>query len=125
MLRNEWKFNRTAVELAEAAKAKNAHHLERMAWWEDQKAKTMAEVKESGIEVSESLATQYSNTSAMGGPQVMVRNDLQKKPSECHTKIQEHDKKAREYDGWAQVMTAAVPATYDLNNDDWLYFFGQ
>lgn len=129
MQRNEWAFDYIASKLAEAAATKREHHKQRLAWWNEQKDAVMAEVKESGIEVCESLALAYSNTSAgigqqVIGPQVMVRNDLQRKLTECHGKLKEHDAKAREYDGWHQVLTANPEARLKLHHDDWLYFFG-
>ena len=125
MQRNEWSFEYTASALAVAAKIKADHHRERLTWWEGQKAEVMAEVKESGIEVSESLANQYSNTTAMNGPQVMVRTDLQRKLTECHTKLKSHDSRIQEYDGWVQVLNANPESRLKLHQDDWLYFFGK
>lgn len=84
----------------------------------------MTEVRESGIEVSESLAIAYK-TSADFGPQVMVRNDLQQKLTECHNKIKAHTAQAREYDGWVQVLESSPgDSEFSLAQDDWLYFFG-
>lgn len=110
MKRDEWAFSYSASELASAAAKKREHHKGRAAWWEDQKAAVMQEVKDSGIEVSESLAT-------------MVRTDLQRKLSECHMKINEHVEKAALYDGWAQVLNKNSSATLPLHSDDWLFFF--
>src|SRR5580692_4016514 len=100
MLRDEWGFDFTAARLAKAAATKKIHHEDRLKFWQDAKTKVMAEVRDSGIEVNESLANSYSNKSAGFGPQVMVRNDLQTKLTECHSKLQEHAAKVREYDGW-------------------------
>ena len=61
----------------------------------------------------------------MAGPQVMVRGDLQKKLSECHTKSQSHQQAADEYDGWVQVLSANQEARLKLTQADWLYFFGK
>jgi hypothetical protein len=124
MNRHEWIFKYTASKLATAAETKCNHHKERLAWWKQQKEAVMVEVKESGIEVNESLAAAYTKNTGMG-PQVMVRNDLQQKLTECHMKLKEHDQKASEYDGWVQVLTANPEAQLELHHDDWLYFFAR
>lgn len=124
MHRNEWIFKYTASKLAAAAEAKCNHHRDRLTWWRGQKEVVMAEVKESGIEVSESIAAAYTKNTGMG-PQVMVRNDLQQKLTECHMKLKEHDQKVSEYDGWVQVLTANPEAQLELHHDDWLYFFAR
>lgn len=123
MLRDKWEFEFAASKLCDAAKAKMNHHSERLKFWEDAKAKVMAEVKESGIEVSESQAgSSYSNANRI--PEVMVRNDLQKGLTECHQKIQEHNKMVREYEGWVRVFLANPDLRHKLHADDYLYFFG-
>lgn len=124
MLRDKWDFEFTASKLAEAATSKKSFHESRLEFWTKAKAKVMDEVKESGIEVSESEAG--SNYSKSGfAPQVMVRNDLQKRLTECHNKIQEHHNKINEYGGWIQVLTANAESRLKLNSDDYLYFFGK
>lgn len=123
-LRDRWEFEFTASKLAEGATAKKSHHEDRLKFWEESKAKVMADVKEGGIEVNESMANQYSNKSASFEPQVMVRNDLQTRLTECHRKLQEHSGKVREYDGWIQVLKGNPESRMKLNSDDYLYFFG-
>ena len=125
MLRDRWNFKFSTKKLAEAAARKRTHHKTRMKFWEDAKAKVLAEVKESGIEVSESEAgASYANTQRSFGPQVMVRNDLQKRLSECHGKILEHAAKVTEYAGWVEVLEGNQETQLDLHADDYLYFFG-
>jgi hypothetical protein len=123
--RHEWQFEFTAKKLAEAAAKKKAHHQSRLKWWEEAKAQVMTEVKDSGIEVSTSVADRYSNKSPNFGPQVMVRADLQQKLSECHQKIQEHYGKVQEFEGWIQVLNGNAEARLPLNSDDYLFFFSE
>ena len=68
MLRNAWGFEFTASALATAATEKKAHHEDRVKFWETAKEAVMKEVRETGIEVNESLAASYSNKSAGFGP---------------------------------------------------------
>jgi hypothetical protein len=127
--RDEWEFEYTASKLAEGATAQKAHRLSRVEWWKQKKAEVMAEVKESGLEISESIAAQSNySTSALGGgrgPQISVRADLQQKLGECQSKIAGHTQAAAEYDGWVQVLSANPEARLKLTQADWLYFFGK
>lgn len=128
MNRSEWEFEYTASKVADGAESQKAHRLSRVAAWTEAKAKVMAEVKESGIEVSESLAADmksYSNTTQSYGPKVMVRADLQAKLTEAHQKIATHTQAAAEYDGWVQVLRANPEQRLKLTQADWLYFFGK
>lgn len=123
MQRDQWAFMFTAEKVADGAAKKHKYHTERLKFWEDARAKVMADVRETGIEVSESEAgTNYSNRYAP--PQVMVRNDLQKRLTECHLKIQEHSAKIHEYAGWVEVLKGNPTATLSLHADDYLFFFG-
>jgi hypothetical protein len=125
MQRDEWVFLYTANKLADAAEKQRDFRKSRIEWWEGQKAAVMAEVKETGIEVNESLGSLTSNTSYGHAPQVMVRADLQTKLTECHRKILEHTNRHKEYEGWVQVLRANPETQLSLHHDDWLYFFGR
>jgi hypothetical protein len=126
--RGEWEFDYTASKLAEGAKAQMAFRSGRAKWWSEKKADVMAEVKDSGVEVTESVAasiSNYASTTAGFGPQVTIRQDLVKKLAECHAKIEGHQRAAAEYDGWVQVLEANPEARLKLTQSDWLYFFGK
>lgn len=123
MQRDEWIFEYCASDLAKAAAHKREHHKARLAWRESKKADVMAEVRESGIEVSESLADSHLSARHNMGPQVMVRNDLQRMLTECHARISKHDSLIRDYHGWHQVLSGNPKARLKLHHDDWLFFF--
>jgi hypothetical protein len=125
--RSEWEFEYTARNLADGAKDQKAFRLGRAQWWTEAKAKVMDEIKSTGLEVNESVAasiSNYANTS-MNAPQVSIRADLQKKLTECHSKIQAHTQAADEYEGWIQVLSANPESRLKLTQADWLYFFGK
>lgn len=124
MKRYQWSFGYTAVKLADAARAKKDEHGGKKAWWEAKKAEVMARVRESGIEVRDSVAATYSNTKGGCGPQIEVDAGMQRDLSECQAKILEHDKLVHEYDGWVQVLAANPETILDLDHQDYLYFFG-
>ncbi|MDI4633336.1 hypothetical protein J7U46_09780 [Pelomonas sp. V22] len=126
-IRDEWKFTYTASKLAEGARAQKAFRESRAAWWTEQKAKVMTEIRESGVSVNESVAAQVANyaTSAMQGPQVTINADLTRKLAECHAKIGTHTQAVAEYDGWVQVLEANAESRLELTQADWLYFFGK
>lgn len=125
--RDEWEFEYMASKLVQGAEKQRDFRLGRVAWWKEAKDKVMAEVRECGLEVSESVAANISNYSStqMAGPKVMVRADLQQKLSECHTKIQSHQQAVDEYEGWIQVLSDNPEARLKLTQTDWLYFFGK
>lgn len=124
MNRNEWEFEYTASVLAKAANEKAVYRQARADWWEAKKAEVMAEIKESGIEINESLAQQYMSNAGRG-PQIGIKPELQQKLSECHSKIQSHLAAVREYDGWHQVLNANPESRLKLKHGDWLFFFGR
>lgn len=121
--RKEWEFSYTAEALAKAALAKKDYRQSRVTWWEKKRDEVVAEIKASGLEFNESLATQYS-ASGMRAPQLAVKPDLQNKIQECHSRITDHMSAVREYDGWVQVLEANPTNVLSLTHDDWLFFFG-
>lgn len=129
--RESWEFDYLGSALLEGAKNKKTFREERLAWWKDQKTKLMQEIKDSGLEVQESIASLYTtgsnNVNALrnGGAQIVVRNDLQDKLTECQMKIREHDQAVVEYDAWIQVFEQSLTTTFKLKQGDWLFFFGK
>ena len=132
MLRSDWKFKYPAADLAVAARTMRDHHASRLSWWEGQQQAVIAEVREKGLEVSESIAMQYGSTKAIlggsrnAGAQIVVKNEYQEKLNECATKIRQHGERAKEYDGWLQIMEATNGIkALDLDIHDYLFFFGK
>jgi hypothetical protein len=129
MNRSSWKFTYTADKLLAAANAKKAFHTERHQWWSDKRDETKEKIKNEGIEIDESVAhglnqATYSN-SAFRGPSVSIRNDLVTDLDECVAKVGEHQHKIKDYDAWVQVLESQGQASLDLQQDDWLFFFGR
>lgn len=122
-MRQNWKFQYPAREVADAAAAKRARHAERLAWWEQQQKSLIAEVREKGLEVEESLAAVYASSAAPHGARLVVKDDYQTKLNECHMKIKLHSAKTREYDGWVQFLSIRTDAI-ELDCDDYLFFYG-
>ena len=123
--RGKWEFEYSALHLAEGAQAQKEFRLGRVAWWKEAKERVMSEIKESGVEISESVAADISNYTNTSGPQVMIRTDLQRKLTECHKKIREHQQAADVYEGWIQLLTAHKHDNLKLTQSDWLFFFGK
>lgn len=127
MIRNNWNFNYTGKQLAEAAKTKIAFHQERLNFWKAKKDEVFATIRKEGIEVDEKISVGFSHPKSRDwdrGAQVLVRNDLQKDLEECLGKLAWHTEKLNEYDGWNQVLSANHDATQSLDIEDWLFFFG-
>ena len=78
MNRKDWEFEYTAKQLANAAALKRDHRQSRVEWWEKQKEAVMLEVKESGLEIQESMANSYTSN-AGHAPQLGIKVELQKK----------------------------------------------
>lgn len=127
MQRDKWTFEFTASQLADAAKAKVTHHAERHAFWVKAQSSVMEEVKEKGLSIDSSAGgVDYgSNVSTRHMPAVVIDATYQRKLQECNEKIQEHQLRLRDYNGWLQVLTANQGRNYNLNDDDYLFFFGK
>lgn len=134
--RDEWTFKYTANELSAAAAEKHRYHKSRVVWWTAKKGEVMTAIKETGIEISESIvdelaksgySTANNNMNAMrNGPQVKVNEDLVRKLMECVSKIAAHEVRVSTYEGWNQALCSApAPTAFDLNINDWLFFFGK
>lgn len=127
MNRDDWEFEYTAKVLAQAAEAQRDFRKTRVEAWERKKVEVMAKIKESGIEVHESVANSFASytTSNAAGPQIVIDPMMQRDLTECQTKIAEHRKAATAYDGWAQVLNANPESRLKLKHNDWMYFFGK
>jgi hypothetical protein len=64
----------------------------------------MDAIKSGGIQVEESMAPSNMSTAYNRGSTVMIRDDLNRDLQECVAKIREHDARAKEYNGWVQVL---------------------
>lgn len=131
MKRNEWTVQYTGAKLADAAKAKIDFHEGRLKFWGGKKGEVMAEIRAEGIEINESIADQlnasnaYATTSMGHGPSVTIRNDLLEKMQEAHGKVGTHEGLIKQYQAWAQMMVAHPEAVFQLQHDDWMFFFGK
>lgn len=126
MKRMEWEFSYKASDLHAAAEAKHNHHLSRCGWWTSKRKDVEAKIKSEGIEIDVSLVGQsmISNT-AYRQPTVCIRDDLMRDMQECVAKAREHEFKAKEYDGWIQVLKSQGSAMFPLHHEDWMFFFGK
>ena len=128
MKRDEWEVTYTGSELAKAALLQRDRRSERLKWWSAKKDQVMKDIKETGIDVEESIAASkgysISNTSPGISPRVTVRIDLQRRLAECHDKIMDHSSAVKDYEGWRQMMEKHNTQTFNLSHEDWLYFFG-
>lgn len=122
-LRQEWEFEYTAGKLADAAKLKMESHTKRLEWWEAKKKEVMQKVRDSGIEIHDSVAASYSNTKGGYGPEIKIDIGMQRDLSECQSKILEHTALIKSYDGWVQVLEANKESRLKLSHEDWLFFF--
>lgn len=132
MMRHEWEFEYNASQLASAAEAQLEFRRQRIKVWEEKKAEVMTRIRESGIDVSESIADKMSSakyqlsTHSDRGPVIRINTEMRDDLSECVDKIQNHTKLQNEYAAWVQVFRAQQPhLSLKLQHDDWVYFFGK
>jgi len=128
MLKDEWKFEYTAAKVADAARAKIAHHDERLAFWKKKREEIIATIRAEGIEVDEKIVLTHRSPKARDweqGGEVMIRNDLRKELAECFQKLAYHTGMRDGFDGWRQMLDANPENRLSLQIDDWLYFFGR
>jgi hypothetical protein len=126
--RGEWEFEYTARLLAVGANNQKKFRLSRVDAWTEAKDKVIQEIKDTGLEINESVAaamTSYSNNTNAIAPTISINANFQRKLAECHQKIQTHTQAAAEYDGWVQVLNANPDSRLKLTQADWLYFFGK
>ena len=129
MNRNNWKFQYAADKLLVATEAKLAWHEGRLKWWGGKRDELKDKIRSEGIEIDESVAfgtdNYLSNKSSHRGPVAQIRNDLLTDLNECVQKVYEHQGKTKEYDAWRQVLASQGTLTLELNQDDWLFFYGK
>jgi len=125
-MRGKWKFNKSTDDLKVAAAKKALFRKGREDFWKSKFDEVMAEIKNSGIEVNESINSGYS-TSNTGyrKPEIQVKPELEEKIGECHNKIKEHSNAFAAYNAWAQVFEGNPGVVMELNFNDWLYFFSE
>jgi hypothetical protein len=128
MLRDEWKFDYAASDVARGAQARVAYHAERLAFWKARREEVMQRIRSDGIEIDEKQVLAHRNPKSRDwerGAQVMVRNDLQRDLDECLEKLQWHTGHLDQYQGWYEVLNANPDVRVSLDSDDWLYFFAR
>lgn len=129
MNRTSWDFTYTADKLFVAASAKKEWHESRLNWWMSKRDEIKEKIKSEGIEVDESVASgtdaYLSNKSSHRGASVSIRNDLVVDFHECASKVTEHQNRIKDYDAWVQVLESQGQASLELQQDDWLFFFGK
>jgi len=136
MLRSKWEFEYTAKNLAIAAEAQKQFRASRAKVWEQKKEEVIAKIKDSGLNVHESIAASLNlannnvnalkySTQHMAGPQITIDATMQRDLDECFAKIQGHAELRKQYDAWQQVFEGNPEARVKLDHDDWMFFFGK
>lgn len=127
MQRDGWKFDYTALRLAEAAQHRMDWHRERLAFWGARREETLATIRSEGLEIDEKIVIGVHTPKARDwerANRVTVRDDLRQQLDEVLHKLKEHTERLVEYDGWRQMLAANPEAWLSLDIADWLYFFG-
>lgn len=125
MNRHDWKFQFTASKLAEGAKNKLKSHKVKLEYWENKKKEVLEKIAQTGVKVTDSLAADYGSTKGFVTPSVSIDPELQKHLTEAHSKIQVHHSKMAEYSAWVQVFEGNPESRLDLDQEDYMFFFGE
>jgi hypothetical protein len=128
MLRDQWKFDYPAAQVAEAAAARSAYHSARLKFWKERREIVLSRIRSEGLEIDESAAVGFRNPKARDweqGTHVTVRPDLRQDLEECSAKLGYHAKELEQYGSWQQTMAANADKTVSLDIEDWVYFFGK
>jgi hypothetical protein len=111
-LRHQWKFPYKAADISKAAAKRTAYHEGRIAYWQEQKVKAEAELKEEP-EVADQFAKAYSNTRSVNNTRVF----------DCAQKVGEHEEAVLKLKLYARALQTNATANYDLDAED-VDFFG-
>jgi len=131
-LRGTWSFRLPLTEVLTAAERQKKAREDRIAWWTNMGESVMQEIKDSGIEIKESISFAKMSYNARGhNPQVQIRTDLQDKIIECHDRIKFHKEDLDRYNSWIAFLKvghflndkAGNTPFMDLTYDDYNFFF--
>ena len=64
MQRNDWTFQHTASQIAEATRGKIDYHQERLTFWKAKREEVLATIRLEGIEVDEKIVLAFQNPKA-------------------------------------------------------------
>jgi len=65
------------------------------------------------------------STSSRRGAQITIDATMQDDLNELGEKLAEHRRLEKIYAGWVQAFEARPGNTFELDIDDWLFFFGR
>ena len=118
-MRNQWKFRLPSSRVADAAKAKAAHHRERETYWQNELASAQTALKS---------AVEFREHDVTGGKQVALVVDPEKQQhvNRCSGKRDEHRSQAENYEAYEAALRidAALASSIgvELDVDDIRYF---
>ena len=117
MKRNTWYFTAQSDSLRDMCEQRVSHHMERLAWWREERRMADFSLRERGIDIREYAVS--------GGDRVEVVIDptLTKRISECEAKIRQHLARCEEYAMWRDIIEGNGTRSYEFDHDDWTFFF--
>jgi len=130
-IRDQWQFDYLAGDVAIAAIDQMNHRQVRVSFWKKKQTEVMAEIKTSGIQITESIAngltfgSGYATSKVDSGPQIAIDPKMRADLLECTNRISKHEEAVVAYDGWHQVLAANPKKEVKLTQADWLFFFGK
>lgn len=127
MLGDDWKFEYAASKLADAASTRAAYHRDRLDWWRSKKDQVLDTIRSEGLEIDEKIVMEFASPKSrdwQDATRISVRNDLRNDLNECLKKLAHHTQQLASYSAWNEVLTANASASFNLDHEDWQFFFG-
>lgn len=130
MKRTEWQFRYPGARVLDAAQRQHLYRTERVAFWKDKRDEAMSNIRYSGLNVNETeveklMAGGNYGTANFGnaGAVVTINQEYLTAFREADAKWKENARIAREYEQWIAVLTENVRDDFDLDFEDYLFFF--
>lgn len=116
-MREDWEFQFTAKEVAEAAEKVSSYHRGRQQHWDERARNLATEIRETGVELKEITVTGGSRFEAH------VNNSLGNQLSEAKSKADSHKMTADKYADWGFALRTLAPSqTLSLDVTDVTFF---
>jgi hypothetical protein len=123
--KDTWTFSINSSELKLRLSERIKHHEDRLSHWKNLRDKKIEELKSTGItleELNSEMIYSVSNSSRPM-PHVKVDQKLTSEINECMAKIQEHEKKVKDFSSWQKTFDfQKEDSVFQLTHSDMLYF---
>lgn len=114
-MRDKWIFRYGPDAVREAALEKVEYHQKRRDYWQEERGRAEAELKEKGFEYRDRSYTAGHDVEIVGDP------ELAKRVSTAKRKADEHQKRVDEFERWGRALVFQID-DLELSFEDVEYF---